>query len=101
MLDVLFSEEARERVHLVLIAFCQAQKALTLCPRFTTRLFQGSCPLVCVTGQKAVKGGRLDNAILNEAGFSLLASSIWIGLDLSAACADSRSARGAELRWLL
>lgn len=101
MLDVFFSEEARERVHLVLIAFCQAQKALTLCPRFTTSLFQGSCPLVCVTGQKAVKGGRLDNAILNEAGFSLLASSIWIGLDLSAACADSRSARGAELRWLL
>lgn len=38
-----------------------------------------------------MKGGRLDNVILNEAEFSLLASSICIGSDLSAACADSRS----------
>lgn len=38
-----------------------------------------------------MKGGRLNNVILNEAEFSLSASSICIGLDLSAACADSRS----------
>lgn len=38
-----------------------------------------------------MKGGRLDNVILNEAEFALLASSICIGLDLSAAYADSRS----------
>lgn len=38
-----------------------------------------------------VKGGRLDNVILNEAEFSPLPSSICIGLDLSAAYAGSGS----------
>lgn len=38
-----------------------------------------------------MKGVRLDNVILNEAEFFLLASSICIGWDLSAASADSRS----------
>lgn len=37
-----------------------------------------------------MKGGRLDNVILNEVEFSLLAS---IGLDLSEVCADSCSWR--------
>lgn len=36
-----------------------------------------------------MKGGRLDNVIFNEAEFSPLASSICIGLDLSAASAGS------------
>lgn len=38
-----------------------------------------------------MEGGRLDNVILNEAEFPLLAGSIWIGLDLSAVCAGSYS----------
>lgn len=44
-----------------------------------------------------MKGSKVDNAILNEAEFPLLASSICIELDLSAVCADSRSGC-AELR---
>lgn len=44
-----------------------------------------------MTSQKPAKGGRLDNVILNEAEFFPLASSICIGLDLSAAYAGSGS----------
>lgn len=67
------------------------QKNLLPTPWFTTSIFPGACPLLCVTSQKPVKGGRLDNSIFNEAEFSPLASSICIGLDLSAVSAGSGS----------
>lgn len=64
-------------------------KSLLPIPWFTTSIFPGACPLVCVTSQKPVKGGRLDNVIFNEAEFSPSAGSICIGLDLSAVSAGS------------
>lgn len=76
---------------LALHCLLSSTRELGTLARFTTSTFQGACPLLCMTGQKAAKGGRLDNVILNEAEFSLLASSMWIGLNLSAVCADSSS----------
>lgn len=82
-----FTEECLVALHCLL----SSTRELGTLPKFTTSTFQGACLLLCMTGQKAAKGGRLDNVILNEAEFSLLASSMWIGLNLSAVCADSGS----------